>query len=86
MTMERLFDLMDEAREPGEPTAVERIAESMHPNYDEAQDWWESLVEAQKQWFIEKYPEVKMVTKAWEVHKDMDFADRVFFQTLNKSN
>lgn len=86
MTMERLFDLMDQAREPGEPTTAEQIAESMHPNYDEAVDWWESLTEGQKQWFIKKYPEVKLVTKAWEVHKGMDFADQVFFQTLNKSN
>ncbi|ELM3831342.1 hypothetical protein RYY46_005598 [Pseudomonas aeruginosa] len=82
MTMERLFDLMDEAREPGEPTAAEQIAESMHPDYDAAVEWWESLAEGQKQWFIEKYPEVKLVTSAWEVHKGMDFADRVFFQTL----
>nr|WP_205701706.1 hypothetical protein [Escherichia coli] len=82
MTMERLFDLMDQAREPGEPTAAEQIADSMHPNYDEAVDWWESLAEGQKQWFIKKHPDVKLVTKAWEVHKEMDFADRVFFQTL----
>nr|WP_246777418.1 hypothetical protein [Escherichia coli] len=74
MTMERLFDLMDQAREPGEPTAAEQIADSMHPNYDEAVDWWESLAEGQKQWFIKKHPDVKLVTKAWEVHKEMDFA------------
>lgn len=82
MTMDHLLDLVDQAREPGEPTAREQIAESMHPDYDQAQGWWESLTEAQKQWFVEKYPEVKLVTKAWEVHKEMDFADRVFFQTL----
>ncbi|EMA3568439.1 hypothetical protein [Pseudomonas aeruginosa] len=82
MTMERLFDLMDQAREPGEPTAAEQIADSMHPNYDEAVDWWESLAEGQKQWFIKKHSDVKLVTKAWEVHKEMNFADRVFFQTL----
>jgi len=53
----------------------------MHPNYDEAVDWWESLDEGQKQWFIKKHSDVKLETKAWEVHKEMDFADRVFFQT-----
>ncbi|EPH9901707.1 TPA: hypothetical protein SL602_004903 [Pseudomonas aeruginosa] len=82
MTMERLFDLMDQAREPGEPTAAEQIAESMHPDYDTAVEWWEGLAERQKEWFIKKYPDVKLVTKAWEAHKEMDFADRVFFQTL----
>ena len=86
MTVDRLFDLMDQAREPGEPTTGELIEESMHSDYNQAQGWWESLTEAQKQWFIEKHPEVKLVTKAWEAHKEMDFADRVFFQTLNKSN
>lgn len=82
MTMNRLFALIDQAREPGEPTAQERIAESMHPDYDLAQVWWEGLSEAQKQWFIEKYPDVKLVTKAWRAHKEMDFAGQAFFQTL----
>ena len=82
MTMERLFDLMDEASEPGEPTAAERFAESMHPDFEKAEAWWESLSEAQRRWFLEKFPEVKLVTKAWEVHQQMAFADRMFFQTL----
>lgn len=82
MTLERLFDLMDEALEPGEATTAERIAESMHPDYDQAQNWWEALSEAQKRWFIEKHPDVKLVTRAWEIHNKMDFADRVLFQTL----
>lgn len=30
----------------------------------------------------QEHSDVKLVTKAWEVHKEMDFADRVFFQTL----
>ncbi|RCI72804.1 hypothetical protein DT376_21745, partial [Pseudomonas aeruginosa] len=59
-----------------------QISEAIHPNYDEAVDLWESLSEGQTQWFIKKYPEVKLVTKSWEVHEGMDFADRVFFQTL----
>lgn len=82
MTMDNLLDLADQALEPGEPTARERIAESMHPDYDQANDWWESLAETQQKWFMKKYPEAKLVTVAWEVHKQMDFADRVFFQTL----
>lgn len=82
MTMDHLLDLVDQAREPGEPTARERIAESMHPDYDQACDWWESLAEAQKEWFTKKYPAVKLITEAWEAQKQMAFADRVFFQTL----
>ncbi|HGO9799708.1 TPA: hypothetical protein ACLEB8_004898 [Pseudomonas aeruginosa] len=82
MTMERLLSIYDESIEPGEPTAGELIAESMHPKYDEAQVWWEQLKEAQKSWFIDKYPEVKLVTKAWETYRSMDFAERVIFQTL----
>lgn len=82
MTMERLLSIYDESIEPGEATAGELIAESMHPKYDEAQAWWEQLTEAQKSWLIDKYPEVKLVTKAWETHQSMDFADRVIFKTL----
>lgn len=82
MTIDRLLGLVDQAREPGEPTAREQIADSFHPEYDQACTWWESLAEAQQRWFTKKYPETKLVTEAWETHKQMDFADRVFFQTL----
>jgi hypothetical protein len=82
MTFDHLLDLMDQSLEPGEPTAREQIADSMHPYYEQAQDWWDGLTEAQKQWLIKKHPDVKLVTKAWEAHKEMDFADKVFFQTL----
>ncbi|MGF6282312.1 hypothetical protein ABH908_000204 [Pseudomonas frederiksbergensis] len=82
MTMDHLLDMADEACEPGEPTARERIAESMHPDYEEADAWWEGLTESQKEWFINKYPGTKLVTVAWATHKQMDFADRVIFQAL----
>lgn len=86
MTVDRLFDLFDEAREPGEPSSAELLAESMHPDYEQAHAWWEGLNEAQRNWFVEKFPAVKMVTKAWETHRDMDFADRAFFQALSQSS
>lgn len=86
MTVERLFDLFDEAREPGEPSSAELLAESLHPDFDQAQAWWERLSDAQRNWFVEKFPTVKLVTKAWEVHRDMDFADRAFFQALSQSS
>lgn len=82
MTMDKLFEVMDQAREPGEPSVTERMAETMHPEYDQAEAWWEALSEGQKQWFCEKHPDVKMVTKAWEVQKEMPFADRVVFEAL----
>ncbi|MHC5194884.1 hypothetical protein ACYSUW_14115 [Pseudomonas frederiksbergensis] len=82
MTMDHLLDLADQAIEPGEPTARERLAESMHPDYEEADAWWEGLTDAQREWFINKYPKAKLVTVAWAAHKQMDFADRVVFQAL----
>lgn len=82
MTMDHLLDLADQAIEPGEPTARERLAESMHPDYEEADAWWEGLTEPQREWFINKYPNAKLVTVAWAAHKQMDFADRVVFQAL----
>lgn len=82
MTMDHLLDLADQAIEPGDPTARERLAESMHPDYEEADAWWEGLTEPQREWFINKYPDAKLVTVAWEAHKQMDFADRVVFQAL----
>ena len=36
MTIDRLLGLVDQAREPGEPTAREQIADSLHPEYDQA--------------------------------------------------
>ncbi|HEP8970227.1 TPA: hypothetical protein VDU83_002565 [Pseudomonas aeruginosa] len=82
MTMDRLFSMYDESIEPGEPTALELFAESLHPNVDEANAWWEQLTEAQKDWFSKQYPDVKLLTKAWDTYQSMDFAQRVFFQTL----
>jgi hypothetical protein len=82
MTFDRLLDLVDQSLEPGEPTAREQIADSMHDDYEQAQDWWGGLTEAQKQWLIKKHPDIKLVTKAWEAHNELDFADKVFFQTL----
>lgn len=82
MTMEKLFEVMDQAREPGEPSMAERMEESMNPDYEKAEEWWDSLSEGQRKWFCEKYPEVKLVTKAWDVHKQMSFADRSLFMAL----
>lgn len=86
MTVDRMLEVMDQAREPGEPTTEERFAEMVHPEYDKEHDWWEGLTEAQKEWFIEKHPGVKLVTKAWEAHKEMSFADKVIFQTLGSTD
>lgn len=82
MTMDRLLNLYDQSIEPGEPTAGELIAESQHPDLEKAEGWWDQLTEAQKDWFIKRYPDVKLVTLAWETYQRMDFAERVFFQTL----
>ena len=73
LTVERLFDLFDEAREPGEPSSAELLAESLDPKFEQAETWWESLSGAQQKWLLEKFPEVKLVTKAWEAHKKYGF-------------
>lgn len=86
MTVDRMLSLMDQEAEPGEATASERIAETMHPDYDQAQEWWSTLSEAQRTWALAKYSDVKLVTKMWDKFKAMDFADKVFFKTLNGSN
>lgn len=83
MTFDHLLDLMDQALEPGEPSAREQIADTMHPDYEQAQNWWDGLTDAQKNWLIQRHPDIRLVTKAWEVHKEMDFADKVFFKTLS---
>jgi hypothetical protein len=82
MTMEKLIDLADQSVEPGEPTARERIAETFHPDYEQAEKWWDGLTEAQRDWLINKFPDANLVTKAWEAHKQLEFAEKVFFQTL----
>lgn len=82
MTMERLFEMFDEAREPGEPSAIELFADSMHPRHEEAMTWWDGLAVAQREWFLEKYPEVKLSTQAWERHRVMCDADRKIFDGL----
>lgn len=82
MTVESLFDLYDQQREPGEPTALEQLAETRHPHYDEACTWWESVTEPQQAWFNKTYPNVTLVTAAWEVYQNMDFATRTMFQAL----
>ena len=83
MTMERLFDMFDEAREPGEPSARELIADSMHPGHDEAVEWWEGLASEQREWFLQKYPDVRLPTHARERHQGMSDADRREFDGLS---
>jgi len=82
MTLDRILDLADQAAEPGEATARERIAESMHPRYEEASEWWEGLNDAQQHWFTQKHPAVKLVTNAWDVYRAMPFADRTMLDAL----
>lgn len=82
MTLDKMIELVDAHAAPGEPTASEIIAETNHPEFEQAEEWWATLSEQQQQWFIKKHPEIKLVTKAWEANKAMSFADKVFFQTL----
>lgn len=82
MTMDRLLDLFDENREPGEPTARERIEETQHPEYDQALDWWDELSQVQRDWFMEKHPGLTLVTKAWDAHKAMTADDKAHFLNL----
>lgn len=82
VTMDRLLDLFDANREPGEPTARERIEESQHPEYEEALDWWDGLNQAQRGWIMEKHPGLTLVTKAWEANKVLSPVDQNHFQNL----
>lgn len=82
MTMDRILDLADAAGAPGQPTARERIAESMRPDYEQALEWWEGLSEAQQLWFIEKHPTAQLVTSAWDINRELPFADRALLDAL----
>ncbi|BAW27530.1 hypothetical protein [Pseudomonas putida] len=82
MTMDRLLDLVDLNREPGEPSAREQIADSQHPDYDEALEWWEGLAQPQRDWFMQKHPGIKLVTQAWDAHALMTPADKSHLQNL----
>lgn len=84
MTLETLLDIADQSLDPGEPTARERIAESLRPDYDEVFEWWEGLAETQRQWLRDNHPEARLVTHAWDIYKSLDTNDRVFFQGLTK--
>ncbi|EMN3634459.1 hypothetical protein R3Q56_006706 [Pseudomonas aeruginosa] len=82
VTLDRLFQLFDEAADPGEPTFKERILDSLHPEYEQALEWWESLSARQQEWFIQKYPGVKLASKAYEVYRAMDAMNKAMIQAL----
>lgn len=82
MTLERLFDMVDAAREPGEPTAAEKIMDSRHPEYEEAVAWWEALNDAQRGWFISQYPDVKLFSKAYQLFEGFDEADKTILKIM----
>lgn len=82
ITLDRLFDMLDESADPGEPTFKERILDSLHPEYEQALEWWESLSARQQEWFIQKYPGVKLASKAYEVYRAMDAMNKAMIQAL----
>lgn len=86
MTMERLFELFDANREPNEPTAMEKIQDSMHPEYEQAIQWWEDLTELQQKWFIETHPEITTFTKAWETFKNYSEEEKVALHVIGLSD
>lgn len=81
-TVESLMGLFDPQREPGDPSALEQLLETRHPHYDEACAWWESITQPQQAWFNKTYPDVTLVTAAWEVYQNMDVATRTMFHAL----
>lgn len=82
VTLDRLFEMLDESADPGEPTFSERLNDSLHPEYDKALEWWESLSARQQEWFIQKFPDVKLVSKAYEAYRAMDAMNRAMIQAL----
>lgn len=82
MTVDRMFELMDANREPGEPTAAEKIEDSMHPEYEQAVAWWESLNDSQRAWFMDQHPEIKTFSKAYEAYKSLDLADKTILNIM----
>lgn len=82
MTMDRLLDLVDLNREDGEPSAREQIAETQHPDYEAALEWWEGLAQPQREWFMQKHPGLTLVTKAWEAHNVLSPADKSHLQSI----
>lgn len=82
VTLDRLLQIFDEAADPSEPTFQERILDSFHPEYEQALEWWESLSARQQEWFVQKYPGVKLASKAYEAYRSMDAMNKAMIQAL----
>ncbi|MBD9674943.1 hypothetical protein IB275_30480 [Pseudomonas sp. PDM21] len=82
MTMDRLFELFDAQREEGEPTAAERLQDSMRPDYEQAVEWWQGLNGAQQGWFLEAHKGTNTFTKAWDIYQAFSPSERVAFDIL----
>lgn len=80
MTMEKMFQIIDAHRAPGEATMEELLADSMHPEYELAMDWWEGLAHSQKEIMRKMYePPITTVTQAWETYKQLgEYEKRAF--------
>ncbi|SUE95760.1 Uncharacterised protein [Ectopseudomonas mendocina] len=82
MTMERLFDIMDQAREPGEPSMGERMAESMRSDYEQIEQWWDKLNDLQKAWFRENYKGITLISQAYDIYQKYEPQEKAVFDRL----
>lgn len=82
MTLEKMFEIMDAHREPGEPSMEERITESMREDYEQIEQWWDKLNDLQKQWFRENYKGITLISQAYDIYQKYEPKEKAVFDRL----